>query len=79
MSNDMVCSACQLPKNQLKVRKSKLLPGTTLYLCGGCFENKNEPRFAVVLVARENGVPAVSEWIKNHRYVGAPITAKELA
>ena len=51
-----------------------------MFLCSECFEGKFEPRFAVIMVARdrEQGLPVVREYIRNHRYFGPKITAEEL-
>jgi hypothetical protein len=77
-TKDMPCTSCQKTRHQLKVRKSKLLPNMTLYLCSECFENKREPRFAIILAGRERGIDAIAELIRNHRYVGKDITLREL-
>lgn len=69
--------SCQHPKQGLRRRKSKLI-GIDLYLCGACYENKYEPRYAIILAARSNGVDYVSEWIKSKRYLGDEITVREL-
>jgi len=73
-----VCTVCQGVKHTLRPRKSKLLPNTTLLLCNGCFEGRKEPRFAIILAGRKNGIDSVSDYIRNHRYVGKDITAREL-
>jgi len=52
-----------------------------LLLCNECFEGKYEPRFLVILVARDKkngGLLAVRDYIRNHRYYGDKITADEL-
>jgi len=56
------------------------MPGMPMFLCSECFEGKFEPRFAVIMVARdrEQGLPVVREYIRNHRYFGPKITAEEL-
>jgi hypothetical protein len=41
-------------------------------------EEKREPRFAIVIYGRENGFESIRKYIKDHRYVGDPITAREL-
>lgn len=74
---DMPCSSCQRFKAQLRPRRSKLLD-TMLYLCTECFEKKREPRFAIILAGRRDGVDSISEYIKNKRYVGKDITLREL-
>ena len=51
-----------------------------MFLCTDCFEGKYEPRFAVILVARDpdQGLSAVRDYIRNHRYYGDKIRAEEL-
>lgn len=51
-----------------------------MFLCNECFEEKREPRFAVILVAREGkeGIAAVQDYIRKHRYFGEKITLDEL-
>lgn len=51
-----------------------------MFLCNECFEGKREPRFAVIMVARdpEQGLTVVRDYIRNHRYYGDKIRAEEL-
>lgn len=74
----MNCSSCSKQKNTLKPRKSKLLDTVTLYMCTECIENKREPRYLIILVGRMEGHLKVADYIKNHRYVGEDILAKEI-
>lgn len=74
----MVCSSCKKQKAELHPRKSRLMPGMTLYLCNDCAKAKMEPRYVIVLYGRSHGAESVSEYIRNHRYVGEPILAREL-
>lgn len=76
--NDVLCTVCQQPKNELTLRKSKLLPGLTLLLCGDCLRGQKEPRFAIIMAARTMGYKEVRAWIVNHRYVGDEIKLKEI-
>jgi len=76
--NVMKCTSCGKPKAQLKQKRSKLLPGVPMYLCQDCMDNKREPRGFIVLAGREHGVDYVSYWIKPQRYIGEPITVREL-
>lgn len=78
MKSSMLCTSCQKPKHQLRPRKSKLVPGLNLYLCGECYDGKREPRFAIILAGREKGIAHISDYIKNRRYVGKDITLREL-
>lgn len=78
---DLICSVCRRHRANLRPRKSKLLPSLpTLLLCGECFEAKREPRFAVIMVARDphQGLDVVKDYLKNHRYYGEKIRADEL-
>jgi hypothetical protein len=77
--SNLVCTVCKKPKFSLRQRKSKLIPGgKQMFLCDECFKNKREPRWAIILVARSEGHEAVSDWIKNNRYVGEPILLSDL-
>jgi hypothetical protein len=51
-----------------------------MFLCTECFDAKREPRFAVILVARDpdQGITVVQDYIRNRRYYGDKITADEL-
>ena len=68
----------------MKSKKSKVLPGVPMYLCQDCLDNKREPRGFLVVAGRqaasrdENPVEALAYWIKGHRYLGPPITLREL-
>lgn len=76
----MKCASCDKHKAQLKPRKSKLT-GANLLLCANCFENKYEPRWAIIVVARSpkmGGLVAVRDYIRHHRYVGDKIRAEEI-
>lgn len=77
---DLTCTVCRKHKAVLRPRKSKLNPGMTLFLCNDCFEAKREPRFLVIMVARDpnQGLPAVRDYIRNHRYHGDKIRAEEI-
>lgn len=75
----MKCSSCDKQKHELNPRNSRLMKTMKLFLCSDCDKNKFEPRWIIILVGRANGLPAVAEYIKKGRYVGEPITAKELA
>lgn len=74
----MVCSSCSKQKAELHARKSRLMNGMVLYLCNDCSKAKMEPRYLIVLYGRSNGAESVSDYIRNHRYIGEPILAKEL-
>ena len=77
---DLQCTVCRKHKANLRPRKSKLMPSMPMFLCGECYEAKREPRFAVIMVARDpdQGLSVVREYIRNHRYFGDKIRAEEL-
>lgn len=56
------------------------MAGMAMFLCNECFDGKMEPRFAVILVARDpaRGLKEVRDYIRNHRYSGDKIRADEL-
>lgn len=72
----MKCSACQMDKFELTPKKSRLT-GTPLFLCTECIAEKREPRYLIIITGRTRGFDSVSEYIKNHRYVGRDILAEE--
>ena len=78
---DLTCTVCGRHRASLRPRRSKLLTNITLFLCNECFEAKREPRFAVIMVARDKkngGLEKVRDYIRNHRYYGDKIRAEEL-
>lgn len=81
-TNDRVkCTVCQRPRHSLKSRKSKLNPAMQMWVCGECIEAKREPRFLIILIARDErlgGMKAVRDYIRNHRYYGDKIKAEEI-
>lgn len=77
-TDELKCTVCRKQKFNLRPRKSKLMPSMNMFLCNECFEAKREPRFLVIMVARRDGVAAVREYIRNHRYSGDKIKAEEL-
>jgi hypothetical protein len=74
----VVCYSCGQPKAELSVKKSSLLSGINLMLCGVCLEGKYEPRWVIILAGRRSGPDLVRDYIVKHRYVGKEITATEL-
>lgn len=72
----MKCSVCGKDKNELTPKKSKL-SGGPLFLCTLCLESKREPRYLIIIYGRANGFDSVSEYVKQHRYAGPDILAKE--
>lgn len=77
---EMDCTVCQKQKAKLKPRKSKLMPNSVLWLCTDCLESRKEPRWAVIMVARdpEQGITVVRDYIIKHRYEGDKIRAEEI-
>jgi len=77
-TSNLRCTVCQKQKNQLRPRKSKLITGMQMFLCNDCFAGKREPRFAIIMVGRSEGLAAVEEYLRLHRYVGEEILALDL-
>ena len=74
----MLCYSCNKQKAEISLRKSSLLPGVNLMMCGQCIENKFEPRWVIILAARQNGTAVVRDFIVKHRYYGKEILGSEL-
>lgn len=75
----MRCTVCDKHKYRFHKRKSKLLPGFEMFLCGECFEEKREPRWLIILTAQSpGGVERVKPHLVNRLYVGEEITALDL-
>ena len=74
----MRCASCDKPKAELFPRKSKLLKGTTLFMCNACITGKMEPRWVIILAGRRDGTETVRDFIVKSRYYGDPIKAEEL-
>lgn len=64
----------------MRPRKSKLMPDSPMFLCNECFEAKREPRWAVIMVARDpsQGISVVRDYIRQHKYYGEKIRAEEI-
>ena len=80
-SERVVCSVCSGHREQLHPKKSKLLKTMTLFLCNDCLKGNKEPRYLFILVSRSKGKDGpmfVLDYIRQHRYHGEPILAKEL-
>ena len=81
--SNVPCAVCRAPKFQLRRRKSVLIPGMQLFLCNDCFESKREPKFAIILRARElvqqgESLKEVEAFLRDYRYVGDEIKATDL-
>lgn len=75
----MICSVCKKQKNTVTPKKSGLMKEIDLFLCNECLEDKREPRYLIVLAGRSGvDMAVIRPYLKNHRYVGDEITAKEL-
>ena len=77
---DMTCTVCRRHRANLRPRKSKLMPDSPMWLCNECFEAKREPRWAVIMVARDpsQGISVVRDYIRQHKYYGEKIRAEEI-
>jgi len=72
------CQSCGKQKNELHVKRSRLIPGITLLLCQTCIDARFEPRWTIIIHGRQSGAYSVSDYIARHRYVGTEIAASEL-
>ena len=74
----IICYSCSKQKHKLEVKKSSILP-INLFMCETCIENKFEPRWVIILAARQNEDPSVvRDFIVKRRYVGKDISGSEL-
>lgn len=74
----MICSVCKKNKNNLMTKKSVLMPGVDLILCGECSDKKREPRYLIVLAGRSGKIDLIKPFLKNSRYCGEKISAAEI-
>lgn len=74
---ELLCSCCEKQKDKLYPTKSSLL-GITLYMCQACKDNGYEPRWVIILAAREFGIKPVRKYIVNNLYEGDKIHASEV-
>jgi hypothetical protein len=74
----MKCYSCQKNKNELHPSKSQIINGVVTMMCQTCIDSKFEPRWVIVLGARQNGPESVRDYIKKRRYIGKEITGEEL-
>lgn len=74
----MLCYSCGKQKAELNPKRSNLIPGLILLMCVSCVENKYEPRWVIVLAARQNGTHHVRDFIIKRKYFGKDIVASEL-
>ena len=74
----MRCYSCGKQKSELSLRKSVLLPGVNLMMCQICIDAKYEPRWVIILAARQAGTTVVRDHIIKRRYLGREILGSEL-
>jgi protein-arginine kinase activator protein McsA len=73
------CQSCGKQKAELHAKESKLWKKNKILMCKTCIQAKMEPRGFVILAYRMNeNRELVAQIIKNRRYCGEEITAKEL-
>lgn len=72
----LICTSCAREYKTLNATKSKLMP-VMIFLCENCRREGYEPRALVVLSARE-GNSKTKNYIKNNKYIGDDILAKEI-
>ena len=79
-SQGVSCQVCRVQRKpgNIHSRESKLLKGHKILVCNLCEQRGYEPRHLIILIGRKEGYKSVLEYIEGNRYVGAPITAKEL-
>lgn len=75
---ELRCASCNLPKAQLLVHKSVVMPGRKLMMCKTCINDRMEPRWALIIAARTNGPSSILDFIRHRRYHGKEIQAKEI-
>lgn len=74
----MICYSCGKQKNEINLKRSSLLPGINLMMCPSCIENKFEPRWVIILAARQQGTAYVRDYIVKKRYFGPDILGSDL-
>ncbi|QNN98434.1 hypothetical protein SEA_LILMARTIN_225 [Streptomyces phage LilMartin] len=73
---ELVCDSCGGQRFTLTSAQSKLLNTMTFNLCNDCKDSGKEPRWLIVLAAR-NGQD-VTHWLSNQLYDGAEIKQEDL-
>lgn len=74
--NELVCDSCGNQRFSLVSVKSKLLKSMTFNLCNSCNDSDKEPRWLIVLAARDG--QDVSFWLSNQLYEGEVIGQEDL-
>ena len=73
----ILCYSCNKSKNNLVMRKSVLLP-INLFICETCTVSKFEPRWVIILSARQNVLDNIKDYILKKKYIGKEIAATEV-
>lgn len=73
----MKCQGCGTSKETLRIVPSKLMR-TKWNMCESCITQGFEPRWAIILTGRSEGMETIIEYIRKHKYVGDEITAKDI-
>lgn len=74
---ELVCDSCGAQRNELVPAQSVLLNTMTFNLCNDCKEAGKEPRWLIILVAREGR--DVTHWIAERLYEGEVISPELLS
>jgi hypothetical protein len=77
-AKQMTCSVCKKPKQSLVRVTSTLLPAVQFFSCPKCLDGGKEPRYIIILTAREQGIDKVTPYIVGRKYEGEEITAAQL-
>lgn len=72
------CQCCDKQKDSLQRSVSSLIPGVTITMCKTCLSQKHEPKFYVILAFHAGNNEAAKQFVKNNRYCGNEITAKQI-
>lgn len=74
---ELLCDSCGGQRFHLVSAKSKLLKSMTFNLCNSCKDSGKEPRWLIVLAARDG--QDVSYWLSNQLYEGDTIMQEDLS
>lgn len=74
----IICYSCRSAKSKIKAVNSNLVSGIKLLMCSSCIDKKLEPRWAIVISARNGGADKIKDYVLNKRYIGEDIVASEL-
>lgn len=78
---ELTCTSCSRQRRNLKGRRSSVVKGQQIILCTECSEKGYEPRFLLIMAARQHGVDKIADFLLKDRYHQGdkgPILAKEL-